>query len=183
MNTFRKITQKEENVIEVVLKAIKENFNINILSYPKKRNRDLVDLRAIAMKIIKDNTNLTYEYVGKLWANASYAGKDHSSILHNIKKADALIETDFHFSNMYNIILDEVQRIIPYLKPDVTIYQEISNLQEENLILRVRDKKRAELIISLQREVNRIPDRYQENIIKLFNPEEIYCDKDQNIFI
>ena len=70
----------------------------------KNRQRDLVDLRGIAMKIIKDNTNLTYEAVGKLWADASYAGKDHSSILHNIKKADTLIETDFHFSNMYNIV-------------------------------------------------------------------------------
>ena len=180
---MRKITQKEENIVEAVLRAIKENFNINVLSHPKNRQRDLVDLRGIAMKIIKDNTNLTYEAVGKLWANASYAGKDHSSILHNIKKADTLIETDFHFSNMYNIVLDEVQKIIPRLKPDVTIYQEISNLQEENLILSVRDEKRKELIISLQREVNRIPHRYQEDIIKLFKAEEIYSDEDQNIFI
>ena len=83
---MRKFTQKEENIVEAVLRAIKENFNINVLSHPKNRQRDLVDLRGIAMKIIKDNTNLTYEAVGKLWADASYAGKDHSSILHNIKK-------------------------------------------------------------------------------------------------
>ena len=81
------------------------------------------------------------------------------------------------------IILKKNKKIIPHLKPDVTIYQEISNLQEENLILRVRDEKRKELIISLQREVNRIPHRYQEDIIKLFKAEEIYSDEDQNIFI
>jgi RNase adaptor protein for sRNA GlmZ degradation len=94
-----------------------------------------------------------------------------------------LVKTDAKFSEKYHKALKELRKIIPHLKPDQTIYQELTFLKAQNKTLIERDKERRDLIISLQRKVNRLPQRYKEQIITLFVAEKIYTTEDQNIFI
>ena len=177
------MTKKEENIIEAVLRIMKEQFDCKVLKNPSYRGRDLVDYRAISMKLIRDTTNLSLTSIGQLWAGPKYKGKDHSSVLHNCKSADVLVKTDANFSQKYNKALEELRKIIPHLKPDQTIYQELTFLKAQNKTLIERDRERRDLMISLQRKVNRLPDRYREKIIGLFVAEKIYTPEDQNIFI
>ena len=177
------MTKKQENIIEAVLRIMKEQFDCKVLKNPSYRGRPLVDYRAITMKLIRDSTSLSLASIGQLWAGPKYKGKDHSSVLHNCKSADVLVETDPNFSHKYHIALKELQKIIPHLKPDQTIYQELTFLKEQNKALIERDEERRDLMISLQRKVNRLPERYREKIITLFVAEKIHTPQDQNIFI
>jgi hypothetical protein len=177
------MTKKEENIIEAVLRIMKEQFDCKVLKNPSYRGRDLVDYRAIAMKLIRDTTNLSLTSIGQLWAGPKYKGKDHSSVLHNCKSADVLVKTDANFSQKYNKALEELRKIIPHLKPDQTIYQELTFLKAQNKKLIERDRERRDLMLKVHRGVLKIPHQYKEKIIGLFVAEKIYTPEDQNIFI
>ena len=177
------MTKKEENIIEAVLRIMKEQFDCKVLKNPSYRGRDLVDYRAITMKLIRDSTSLSLASIGQLWAGPKYKGKDHSSVLHNCKSADVLVKTDANFSQKYNKALEELRKIIPHLKPDQTIYQELTFLKAQNKTLIERDKERRDLMLKVHRGVLKIPHQYKEKIIGLFVAEKIYTPEDQNIFI
>ena len=176
------MTKKEENIIEAVLRIMKEQFDCKVLKNPSYRGRDLVDYRAISMKLIRDTTNLSLTSIGELWAGPKYKGKDHSSVLHNCKSADVLVKTDANFSQKYHKALKELRKIIPHLKPDQTIYQELTFLKAQNKTLIERDKERRDLMLKVHRGVLKIPHQYKEKIIDLFVAEKIYAPEDQNIF-
>lgn len=177
------MTKKEENIIEAVLTIMKEQFDCKVLKNPSYRGRDLVDYRAISMKLIRDTTNLSLASIGQLWAGPKYKGKDHSSVLHNCKTADMLVKTDANFSEKYHKALEELRKIIPHLKPDQTIYQELTFLKEQNKKLTERDRERRDLVLKLQRIVNKMPYEYKEKVIDLFVAEKIHAPEDQNIFV
>ena len=176
------MTKREENIIEAVLRIMKEQFDCKVLKNPSYRGRDLVDYRAISMKLIRDTTNLSLTSIGQLWAGPKYKGKDHSSVLHNCKSADMLVKTDVNFSQKYHKALEELRKIIPHLKPDQTIYQELTFLKAQNKTLIERDRERRDLMLKVHRGVLKIPHQYKEKIIALFVAEKIYTPEDQNIF-
>ena len=53
------MTKKQENIIEAVLRIMKEQFDCKVLKNPSYRGRPLVDYRAITMKLIRDSTSLS----------------------------------------------------------------------------------------------------------------------------
>lgn len=70
----------------------------------RSRKRDLVDLRSMFCSIAY-RMNFTYASIGK------YIGKDHTSIIHLNRKADALLDTDPRYANMYNNIAEKMTQV------------------------------------------------------------------------
>ena len=79
-------TIKPKEILDVVSKS----FNMKVSDLKgKKRNKNIVLARQISMFILKKETNLSYPEIGQF-----LGGKDHSTVIHSVKKITSKIETD-----------------------------------------------------------------------------------------
>jgi len=76
--------------VEVIQKKVAETFNISINELKaKKRNKNIVLPRQIAMFLSRELTNLSLPEIGE-----SFGGKDHTTILHAWNKIQRVIKED-----------------------------------------------------------------------------------------
>jgi chromosomal replication initiator protein len=94
------VEKNRELSIEEIQKAVAAHFNIKIsdLKSPK-RLRALVFPRQIAMYLSRQLTVYSYPEIGE-----RFGGKDHSTIIHAIKKIEKLLGEDLHLRSTINII-------------------------------------------------------------------------------
>jgi len=78
----------------------------------KTRKKEYVEARYIAMKLLRDHTNLTFEVIGLL------LGKDHSSVSVGIEKYSIFYETDNHFRNKALDIISNLKESLKILNKD-----------------------------------------------------------------
>lgn len=85
------IEKNREITIEEIQKGVAAHFNVKVsdLKSPK-RLKVLVIPRQIAMYISRQLTSSSYPEIGE-----KFGGKDHSTIIHAIKKIEKEIETDY----------------------------------------------------------------------------------------
>ncbi len=80
----------KEITVEKIIKIVAEHFQIKISDLKsQKRLKNIVLPRQIAMYVSRTNTQLSYPEIGE-----KFGGKDHSTIIHAIKKIEEKIETD-----------------------------------------------------------------------------------------
>jgi chromosomal replication initiation ATPase DnaA len=60
-----------------------------------RRTRNTSDLRSIVMHVLRKNTGLSLQEIGKIFK------RDHSSVIHNVKKVEGLLNVDKGFSLTY----------------------------------------------------------------------------------
>ena len=91
------IKPKEEFIsIEVIQKVISLFFNIKISDLKvKRKNKGYVVPRQIAMYLCRKLTNASLLEIGE-----KFGGKDHSTVLHSIKKVEQKIEKETSFKEM-----------------------------------------------------------------------------------
>ncbi|MAP81914.1 MAG: hypothetical protein CL526_12605 [Aequorivita sp.] len=63
-----------------------------------KRQRNYSDLRSIVMHVLRKSTGLSLQDIGAIFK------RDHSSVIHNVKKVDGLLKVDKGFTLTYNEI-------------------------------------------------------------------------------
>jgi chromosomal replication initiator protein len=81
---------KKEATPEDVLKLVCKYFNTKVTDLKSKRKNNAVLLpRQIAMYAIRKVTNLSYPEIGRF-----FGGKDHSTVIHSIKKIESLLLKD-----------------------------------------------------------------------------------------
>jgi len=81
---------KKDATPEDIVKLVCKYYNIKISELKSKRKNSAVLIpRQIAMYIIRKLTNLSYPEIGRF-----FGGKDHSTVIHSIKKIDALLVKD-----------------------------------------------------------------------------------------
>ncbi len=86
------IENSKEITIEKIQKTVAEHFQIKAIELKSsKRLKNLVLPRQIAMYICRKLTDLSYPEIG-----TKFGGKDHSTIIHAIKKIDKKMEEDLH---------------------------------------------------------------------------------------
>ena len=86
------IENSKEITIEKIQKTVAEHFQIKSIELKSsKRLKNLVLPRQIAMYICRKLTDLSYPEIG-----TKFGGKDHSTIIHAIKKIDKKMEEDLH---------------------------------------------------------------------------------------
>ena len=89
------VERNKELTVEEILKRVSSHFNIKISDIKSpKRLKAVVLPRQIAMYLSRQLTSSSYPEIGE-----RFGGKDHSTIIHAIRKIEKLIEEDFQLSS------------------------------------------------------------------------------------
>jgi chromosomal replication initiator protein len=92
------VEKRREITVEEIQKVVAHYFNIKISDLKSaKRLKALVLPRQVAMYIARQLTSCSYPEIGE-----KFGGKDHSTIIHAIKKIDKKIEEDMQLSSTIN---------------------------------------------------------------------------------
>jgi len=85
------VERNRDITVEEIIKKVSNHYNIKISDIKSpKRLKTVVLPRQIAMYISRQLTSSSYPEIGE-----KFGGKDHSTIIHAIKKIDKLMEEDF----------------------------------------------------------------------------------------
>lgn len=100
------IHPKEEFIsIEMVQKVVANHFNIKMTDFKvKRKNKGLVIPRQIAMYLSRKLTSSSLIEIGE-----KFGGKDHSTVLHSIKKVEERISQDPSFKEMIEQLQNRIK--------------------------------------------------------------------------
>ena len=91
-------------VINNIFSVVSNTYGVTVDDIKSANRSANISLsRNICMYIMKSVTGLTLKEIG------SFFGKDHSTVLHSVKKVEGLMETDQTFKNTVNNIIREVK--------------------------------------------------------------------------
>jgi chromosomal replication initiator protein len=94
------VEKNREITVEEIQKTIANHFNIKVADLKSpKRLKALVLPRQIAMYLARQLTSCSYPEIGE-----RFGGKDHSTIIHAIKKIEKQMEQDFQLRSTINIV-------------------------------------------------------------------------------
>jgi len=100
------VERNKELTVEEILKRVSSHFNIKISDIKSpKRLKAVVLPRQIAMYISRQLTSSSYPEIGE-----RFGGKDHSTIIHAIRKIEKLIEEDFQLRSTIENLKKELTR-------------------------------------------------------------------------
>lgn len=100
------IKPKEELIsIDAIQKVVSGYFNIKISDFKvKRKNKGLVVPRQIAIFLSRKLTDASLVEIGE-----KFGGKDHSTVLHSIKKVEEKISTDPSFKEMIELLQGRIK--------------------------------------------------------------------------
>jgi hypothetical protein len=93
---------KDLMAIEHAVLDVVGDSNLEMLK-SKNRCRSYVDARAIFSHISKQH-DFTLKSIGK------YIRRDHTTIIHHIRKAESLLQTDPYFAKKYNRVMENLKK-------------------------------------------------------------------------
>ncbi len=94
---------------EKIQKIVSDAFNIKLTDLKSKnRQKQIVTARQIAMKLIQKYLKKTLKDIGR-----AFGGKDHSTVLNNIKKIDFKLSKDSELMSIFNKIESSIHKITP----------------------------------------------------------------------
>jgi chromosomal replication initiator protein len=98
------IERNRELSVDEILKKVSAHFNIKISDIKSpKRLKTVVLPRQIAMYLSRQLTSSSYPEIGE-----RFGGKDHSTIIHAIRKIDKLMEEDFQLRSTIEKLKQEL---------------------------------------------------------------------------
>jgi chromosomal replication initiator protein len=71
----------------------------------KRRTKDLTVPRQVAMYLIRDLLDLALVQIGEV-----FGGRDHSTVIHSIRKVEGQMESDYEFRDRVEALRDELRR-------------------------------------------------------------------------
>lgn len=91
--------------VDLIMKTVADYYHISIRDIlGKKRTRNIVRPRQIAMTLTKELTNLSLPAIGD-----AFGGRDHSTVIHAVETITKLCEQDPEFQHDYNKLLILIQ--------------------------------------------------------------------------
>lgn len=99
-DTLQDLTLFQERKISIdnIQKTVADFFSIRVSDLKsKRRNREIVRPRQIAMSLAKELTSLSLPDIGD-----AFGGRDHTTVIHACKKVAELIKTDSRINEEYN---------------------------------------------------------------------------------
>lgn len=98
------IENSKEITIEKIQKKVAEHFQIKTIELKSsKRLKSIVFPRQVAMYICRHLTSLSYPEIG-----SKFGGKDHSTIIHAIKKIERIMKEDFQTKNTIEKLIENL---------------------------------------------------------------------------
>ena len=92
--------------IEMVQKMVAERLNVSLVDLrSKKRNKNIVLPRQIAMYIARQLTSLSLPEIG-----GAFGGKDHTTVLHSCKKIEKNLKSDITLKNSINELFFDLKQ-------------------------------------------------------------------------
>jgi hypothetical protein len=147
MNTDKTITSNS-NFLNTIKTYTEEILGIDDLLI-KSRKRHIVDARKIYCKLARINTTCSFEQIAKV------IGKDHATVIYNIRKAETHIEQDVMFRTKYHQVLCELPTRKSSPKKPITTMEALSQLEKST----IRNEQLELKIVSLSRELKRVKER------------------------
>jgi len=100
------VEKSRELSVEEIQKCVAAHFNLKLTDLKSpKRLKALVLPRQIAMYLSRQLTSLSFPEIGE-----RFGGKDHSTIIHAIKKIESLQENDFQLRATLNTLKNTLTR-------------------------------------------------------------------------
>ena len=98
------IENSKEITIEKIQKKVAEHYQIKTAELKSsKRLKSIVFPRQVAMYICRNLTSLSYPEIG-----SKFGGKDHSTIIHAIKKIERIMKEDLQAKNVIEKLIDNL---------------------------------------------------------------------------
>ncbi|RNC67684.1 MAG: chromosomal replication initiator protein DnaA [Desulfuromonadales bacterium] len=89
------VDKTKEVTVEAIQKYVADHFTLKVAELKSdKRLKALVVPRQIAIYLCRDLTKASYPEIGD-----KFGGKDHSTIIHSVKKVERLLSQDFELKN------------------------------------------------------------------------------------
>jgi len=104
---LRDVLRPEDRVItiESIQKFIAEYYSLKLIDLKSRNNSKSVAMpRQVAMFLCKTLTNASLPEIGK-----SFGGKHHSTVIHSIRKVEALRQRDAAFHNQLNSLIEALR--------------------------------------------------------------------------
>ena len=99
------IENSREITIEKIQKKVADHFQIKTIELKSsKRTKNIVLPRQISMYICRDLTDLSYPEIG-----SKFGGKDHSTIIHAVKKIEKLMKENIQIKNMVEKLIENLR--------------------------------------------------------------------------
>ncbi|MEM7358085.1 MAG: chromosomal replication initiator protein DnaA [Pseudomonadota bacterium] len=102
-DTLQDLTLFQERKISIdnIQKTVADFYSIRVSDLKsKRRNRQIVRPRQIAMSLAKELTSLSLPDIGD-----AFGGRDHTTVIHACKKVAELVKTDSRINEEYNSLL------------------------------------------------------------------------------
>lgn len=96
--------------MEAIIKLVSIYCDVSheLVTGPGKKKREVSDARAISMLIIKErNDQITTTQIGRMYSN-----RGRSSVLNNLRQAEALVRHDAMFRAKYTICENVVENYL-----------------------------------------------------------------------
>ena len=88
--------------IEIIQKYVSDYYQLKLVDLKSRNNSKSVAMpRQIAMYLCKSLTNASLPEIGR-----SFGGKHHSTVIHSIRKIEALRQRDGDFNNLINTFVE-----------------------------------------------------------------------------
>jgi chromosomal replication initiator protein len=98
------IDKSRDLTVEMIQKHVAEHFKIKLSDLKSdKRLKALVVPRQIAIYLCRDLTKCSYPEIGE-----KFGGKDHSTIIHSVKKVERLLTQDLDFKGTVDLLRREL---------------------------------------------------------------------------
>jgi chromosomal replication initiator protein len=103
-DVLRNVLQHDERAvtIEIIQKYVSDYYQLKLVDLKSRNNSKSVAMpRQIAMYLCKSLTNASLPEIGR-----SFGGKHHSTVIHSIRKIEALRQRDGDFNNLINTFVE-----------------------------------------------------------------------------
>jgi chromosomal replication initiator protein len=103
-DVLRNVLQSEERAvtIEIIQKFVSDYYQLKVIDLKSRNNSKSIAMpRQIAMYLCKNLTNASLPEIGR-----SFGGKHHSTVIHSIKKIEALRQNDGDFNTLINSFVE-----------------------------------------------------------------------------
>jgi chromosomal replication initiator protein len=103
-DVLRNVLQNDDRAvtIEIVQKSVADHYSLKVAELKSKNNSKSVAMpRQIAMYLCKTLTNASLPEIGK-----SFGGKHHSTVIHSIRKVEAMRQNNGDFNTLIHNMLE-----------------------------------------------------------------------------
>jgi chromosomal replication initiator protein len=92
--------------IDLIQRRVCEYYGVKLSDLVSaRRHKSVANARQIAMYLCKSLTTKSLPDIGK-----SFGGKDHSTVIHSVKKVKANLQNDDAFSNDLDVLMNSLER-------------------------------------------------------------------------